>query len=73
MAKSKFEIGDLVEILKSETDFRAHNYFMTGKLGLVLNNKKEDTIMDIWYVLIEDIVTPVMGKHLKKINDYEKK
>lgn len=72
MKKSKFNIGDLVVISNAETDFKAHNQMMAGKLGLIIQDKKEETFMDIWYVLVEDIVVPVMGKHLKRARLYDK-
>jgi len=73
MIISEFEIGDLVEIQTPDTDFKAHNNGLTGKIGLVIKIPSSYTQLDLCYVYIEGFTTPVMAKHLKKVSLREKK
>lgn len=67
MPKSNFEIGDLVEIQQAETDFKAHNGIINGKIGLVIEVATELSLFDLYRVLVEGQTVPVLGKHLKKV------
>ena len=67
MLRSDFKLGDLVEILVSETEFKAHNNLLNGKLGLIIKEAPRDTLLDIWFVLVEGKTTSVLGKHLRKV------
>ena len=71
MTRSDFNVGDLVEILVAETEFKAHNNLLNGKIGLIIREAPKDTLLDIWYVLVEGKTTSVLGKHLRKakLND----
>lgn len=71
MLRSDFKLGDLVEILVSDTEFKAHNNLLNGKLGIIIKEAPRDTLLDIWFVLVEGKTTSVLGKHLRKakLND----
>jgi ATP-dependent exoDNAse (exonuclease V) alpha subunit len=73
MTRSNFKLGDLVEILVTDLDtpFKAHNNLLNGKLGLIIREAPKDTMLDLWYVLVEGKTTSVLGKHLRKakLND----
>ena len=68
MKKSEIQIGDLVEIIEVETEFKAHMNGLTGKLAIVIMKPDKDSILDIWRIYLEGIETPILGKHLRKVS-----
>jgi hypothetical protein len=67
MKKNKISVGDLVEIVEVETDFKAHMNGLTGKLAIVIMKPDGNSILDIWRIYLDGFETPILGKHLRKV------
>lgn len=66
MKKNKFNIGDLVEITKGDSAFKAHPDLMSGKLGLVAKIPTRHSAMMVYFVLVDGMQISVMEEHLKE-------
>ena len=72
MEKNTFDLGDLVEIAETQTEFRAHIGNLKGKIGIVVGLPAGSSVLNIYRVLIDEQIQPVMEKHLRKPFSYEK-
>jgi ATP-dependent exoDNAse (exonuclease V) alpha subunit len=65
--KEKFQPGDLVEIIASDTKSKAYNNLLNGKIGLIVNKHPKITMLDIWYVFVEGKITFSLEENLRRI------
>jgi hypothetical protein len=72
MRKNRFQIGDLVEITNTESNFKAHPDMMAGKLALVVRCPPIHSSMFIYFVLVDGFEFSIMEEHLKKPAGSEK-
>lgn len=75
MKNTKYNVGDLVEIVNTETSFKAHPNLMDGKLAIVTRTPRfydpATPRLLIYFVYVEGFVFSVMEDHLKDPEERE--